>query len=1849
MRQPINSAYALTRLLLHANKSEILISNVFKKSYLTIILVLLLSLMFLPKLFLGQPCPFVYFQFENNNVSQSPAINTALTISNPGTYSSGGLVGNYSQRNATSNSAICNTGITNNTLIGFTIQMLIRFDQDFGLQRNAELFRFGNSGANFEYPKIVFYTGTYNGSNFSDDQIIQLDGNGRKSFSYYADNNWHHLVFVFDASIGLKQIWVDGQLPVGFDKTITTTGTVGGNNELSLSTGSSYAKFVGGMDEIAVYDQAISGGRIYNDYLLAFAGQHIDLSCSIQSPPSPDPVTGPLDINDFPIGFNLSNPLDFSGVEFQQDQLFSYPLARFKPNHEFLPNVNIMDPEYLGGKISTQPPPNDPVPLSTLIQDELAKNWNYYFMVSENTGGFLGNFDQAWITHASLYPEFKRSVFAYRAQIPGSVIVSTSLTPDHYLRNSGGVFIDENCATGVKRWSPAALLTDYDPDGLTQRGYLQNILLSLTPQRLDFVGENNEVTYTYKDPQDLLGPCPLTSDPDVVTHKNTSFPSLTWPEYQGTRKMQLDNRYRDAFMGLDPSFQSVLPGLENSLFLNYAVDGQPDWRVNYQQLRQTQKSINNNYYSTPDIYPEEPFYWRTINGATHGWQWLIETRDKEIEPPFNDNRFSPYVAAGWAEDGTEHIRPGQWLGFLKCVGLMGVDFYHTGYFNGVNGIPHTDPKGWVWQAAPPVYAQAVLTHAQPFFTDGYVLRGDVPLFLNIPGGNKGFMFTTGNANELVVVRQKNTTNDYLISGTIQKVTNMLGNAPLSRDVEIDLNGLILKFNIRRQGSTYIYNNDDPLSPSFYQIDKWHQYEHPQRWTSDFDFEAEIFDNDNSSATIATENPLTPHVPITNGDYLSYNSYVTFENNASVSSLNYHFQPRHESPTDIPNDYTFYVRARSKTGNLTGISVRLQTSNNASTLLEFTMGCISNLSWDWYAFDMCGSVIQFNGLTDNVTYLLSLTPLNNELEIDQIYLESSSAPVFNPSVPTSCNFDESFDIGVTPNSSMLPFNLYQNNTIELIGSGVFTVDNNFSLENCNVIVDQDIEIVIAGTGTFNITGTNFSTCGNYTWEGITNEGGTIISLGSRVADAVSALDNYSSTALAYFTGSQFDLAHTLFSNNNIGMQLGHDDFSASFSLNGCRFDCPGGVLSKGVNSGIPHLYDFYLELDAPVNSIKIGDQAFSKNIFGNAYYGIYSINSNLTVENNEFIYSSQIPDAFKLMKRNALVTIGDGYNLLNYNIIVGGSAGKANTFQNWYRGVWGIAVDDASIEFNIFKETNYATLLDGIQFRSILVNDNVYQDCYSGTWLWECHGSRITIQSNTFNKAIPYDFNKYDYQAIRVESSPRVPNQWVNIHDNDIYNCNIGIHLRNIDGAQISKIPGQPETTSNRYHTDANNNDLALLSNHYGIWLENCYSTLVENNLISRTYNFSDQNTVSGPLQQDLLRGISYDRSPRSKILDNKTINMGTDIRALGDCFDAVMLCNWMENSFQGISLVSAIIAFPHGNVNDPTNNSWHGDYCNVGSGGINKLRVAGMANGAPINYYHANTTCELDLDNFSYTQYSPLAINAIVTSGANNCYFQLAGDGDEASMLADIAQDSTEYIDFPIENRFYEDGFAFDALDNDTGLMYLNLPTDYYLQQFYAAQQQGNIGKSKDVRDYISLKNKQAAQIANWAIVDSTVILQNLKTVNEIYLEYFMDVIGEVVLDSVTKAILESIAYQNPIQGGDAVYMARAMLRIDVEDQINVMRIKHPVQETKTTPVYHVRIYPNPATTEFNIEYFFDENSSALIEITNLVGQKILTKTLDTNQHLTKIPSSNFNPGIYFYKILLNGKQKEAGKIVLVK
>lgn len=76
-------------------------------------------------------------------------------------------------------------------------------------------------------------------------------------------------------------------------------------------------------------------------------------------------------------------------------------------------------------------------------------------------------------------------------------------------------------------------------------------------------------------------------------------------------------------------------------------------------------------------------------------------------------------------------------------------------------------------------------------------------------------------------------------------------------------------------------------------------------------------------------------------------------------------------------------------------------------------------------------------------------------------------------------------------------------------------------------------------------------------------------------------------------------------------------------------------------------------------------------------------------------------------------------------------------------------------------------------------------------------------------------------------------------------------------------------------------------------------------------------------------------------------------------------------------------------------------------------------------------------------------------------------------------------------------------------------------------------------------------------------------------------------------------------------------------------------------------VYPNPANNEAFLDYNMIENIRAKVTIRNLLGKVITEYDLHKNEKQIKIPTVQFDAGIYFYSLSINGKSVKAKKLVV--
>ena len=664
------------------------------------------------------------------------------------------------------------------------------------------------------------------------------------------------------------------------------------------------------------------------------------------------------------------DPLEYAtGNLNAQQQLLSYPLPRFQPGHTMNRNFIWFGIEYFSGQQQTGVSNQQMIANAKVNVTEFYKNWNYYFLVNSNIGSYstpanyadTSNVLSAALTFiAKRNPSYKTSAISFWPQIGGN-IGKTTLTDNHYIRNNAGQYLGTNGSVGTSKiWSPMAPAASIIADGQKQKGFLQNLVTALG-RPLTILNENGEAI-----PLVSKNGVALTTDPAINTDYVSS--GLSVNDYRGNKYAYQTKLYRDQFMSASPG----------TIFTHYALDGQTDYRPVWNQAKTINTQINGKYYPTGDFYPRWPNNWKAWAGAWHGLGWFADCKYYELQN--GDDLMSPFISAGWNIDETVNVRPSQYLAMLKILSNWGSEFFYAGYFS--LAAPYPDSKNWGWQTVMPVYAQAVTSRYESILKNSSLLTGDVPRYFlsstTLQPNNPKYLFYTGNTNQLVSVRKLNGSEKYVITAAQMVDANTINNAPMSTFGKFKLGNDSLNIEFRRQGSVYIYDATVPSAKAFYQLDSWHQYEHPERWSKDFQFEAEVFDNNNTIAKIKTEVPSGTAA----GDYRSYTSFISFT--ATPTAVEYNFTPR------TSQNYYVWVRARSKnaTGGAISVNVAGQTSKS--------IGCITNTAWTWYSLDACsGQAIAYANLS-NQEYALSILATNSNIEIDKILLSTNSSLNLNPS-------------------------------------------------------------------------------------------------------------------------------------------------------------------------------------------------------------------------------------------------------------------------------------------------------------------------------------------------------------------------------------------------------------------------------------------------------------------------------------------------------------------------------------------------------------------------------------------------------------------------------------------------------------------------------------------------------------------------------------------------------------------------------------------------------------------------------------------------------------------------------------
>lgn len=671
----------------------------------------------------------------------------------------------------------------------FTISFYFR-----GAGFNFSSYPQSNVVVSLRYPNLRFRTTTADGQ--ADEWLILLDGTGITSYDYLADGNWHQMVFTANARTGRKQIWIDGQTTDLYSRTTAKS------SKFLTTRLDGFIQF-DALDEVKFFASVVppAKNQIPNRVHSSAEGNQIN-----------------------PKEFAPGHP-NYSISLLKQLENFPAPRMIEKNNPGRL--ISWMDINYLHRETETptdagfgKQDPRRAVHLSKLMADK----WNYYVelpLLFQPASEALKTYsDESTIPgalagFARKNPAYPVSTILFQTSLQprhigldgkGPFLTATDLPDHYYFRNeSGKPVLWKN-----KKWLRPSVLPELATrDGAVAGYYLKNLVTAIGREP-SLINENGEVFGHFR-PLELL-----KQDPQV--YKDFIASKLSVAGYSGRMQLEMDQAYKKA--ALEKS------GIRNAVFSFYNLSAvQFEYWPDYAERRSLHKDSKGKVLSTPDFYPSRPGNWLTGAGALNGIKMLADGRKKEIE--LGDRSFSPFVSAGWSKE-EENIRPAQWLALLKAMVMMGAEYFYVGYFNVTgsqgrwpSGKGPYNPAGYAYQVAMPAYAQAIRSWVPEFFESGTLLMpSDTEM------GGAPFLFKGSAANDMILIRQLG--KRYLIYGSIQPNSNRAGNAPAERLTSFRLNNRLLTLPIRKQGSVYLLDESDSAAV-IYQLDGWHQVEHPAYW------------------------------------------------------------------------------------------------------------------------------------------------------------------------------------------------------------------------------------------------------------------------------------------------------------------------------------------------------------------------------------------------------------------------------------------------------------------------------------------------------------------------------------------------------------------------------------------------------------------------------------------------------------------------------------------------------------------------------------------------------------------------------------------------------------------------------------------------------------------------------------------------------------------------------------------------------------------------------------------------------------------------------------------------------------
>jgi hypothetical protein len=860
--------------------------------------------------------------------------------------------------------------------------------------------------------------------------------------------------------------------------------------------------------------------------------------------------------------------------------------------------------------------------------------------------------------------------------------------------------------------------------------------------------------------------------------------------------------------------------------------------------------------------------------------------------------------------------------------------------------------------------------------------------------------------------------------------------------------------------------------------------------------------------------------------------------------------------------------------------------------QYCVGCLYNWTYDQ------------NTITSIADYIIHPAP-DSSFEVTLHMISSSGCDGYDTATIQIYHCCSAQDTTIFGSDSTSHYSNWTNRTFNIAGDLI--VNSNFTISGSNLLMDSSSKIVILPGQTLTIQNSRISSCNNM-WKGISFGSSTsnLVMYGDTIEDAYQAISDSA--------GARFTVSNTVFNKNRRGIVIVGSANALTSSVTNCTFTYQenNGIVSQTKDGGSAY------------SGIEMSDMNgwnLNSNHFKHLYYGVKSENSSLVLTNSTFNDMRRYSYTYSNLRAASWTWMNDGYGIYSNNSSTGpiSLTVQGNTFTNCG---YGVATKNA-----VITDVSGSTF-DSLRYTAVsIVNPtgvdvNIYNNAISrflnGVSITEPRlANSSSINDNTFTTTA--NLNSSPLHNAAINWSVKLQNHLLGVTNAVVKNNQMNNQLKGVylNGCE------QVEVSANKIQLIGSSNP----AKQYGIWLVNSPNCRISNDSIIAPSGISDPTHA---------RGIRFESSTGCSINSNYFLNLGSGINGMNFC-DLTTLCgNDMWNCARGIDVFNITLPV-QGTFGSPQDNMWR----NIPL--VNRI-VGSTANSSRLEFYHRYT------QNNIFNKFSP-GTNFIIQGTPNVTGFSPCSVPDTLPLMFSeitdlVIKDSIVFSLNNQENKWVAEKYAFHLLSEDSMLMYLGQPTDIQRQQFFNDLKQRNVGELENIQ--MALKEKDFLQAVNklLSLQPENVIEQKLKDVYGL-LEKTLSGNSLSEIDSME---LDNISVQLAFEGGPAVFIARAILDVEFDDELTGALLRqayHPDRKADSG----LFLYPNPTNGKIVFSKELSQYSGCLVEVKDVHGVSYMISILNQNQNenIFEKDLSFLNSGIYIFQIYCDDLQIETLKIVIQK